>query len=73
MNIQKLVYMANQIGKFFAAQGEDAAITGVADHLRKFWDPRMRTQIIAHYETGGDGLEAHVRAAIARLAENSRP
>ena len=38
----RLVYMANQIGKFFASQGRDKAVPGIADHIRKFWDPRMR-------------------------------
>ena len=38
----KLVYMANQIAKFFESQGPDKAVAGTADHLKKFWDPRMR-------------------------------
>lgn len=67
MQIEKLVYMANQIGKFFAIQGEEAAVAGIADHLRKFWDPRMRAQILAHLDAGGAGLDTNVRAAIARL------
>ena len=46
MSPDKLVYMANQIGKFFASQGPDKAATAIAEHLRKFWDPRMRTAII---------------------------
>ena len=33
MSPDKLVYMANQIGKFFAAQGEEQAVAGIADHL----------------------------------------
>ena len=44
--LHKLVYMANQIGKFFASQGEDQAVAGTLDHLKKFWDPRMRAQIV---------------------------
>ena len=31
MSPDKLVYMANQIGKFFASQGDDAAVAGIAD------------------------------------------
>lgn len=67
MQIEKLVYMANQIGKFFAAQGDEAAVAGVADHLKKFWDPRMRAQILAHVDAGGAGLEPNVAAAVAKL------
>ncbi len=67
MQIEKLVTMANQIGKFFAAQGEEATVAGVADHLRRFWDPRMRAQILAHLDAGGAGLIPHVAAAVAKL------
>ena len=42
MSPDKLVYMANQIGKFFASQGPDQAAAGIAEHIEKFWDPRMR-------------------------------
>ena len=48
MSPDKLAYMANQIGKFFAHQGHDKAVASIADHLRKFWDPRMRNEILAH-------------------------
>ena len=64
---QRLVYMANQIGKFFQSQGHDKAVPGVADHIRKFWDPRMRKQIYAHLAAGGAGLDPSVREAIASL------
>jgi formate dehydrogenase subunit delta len=64
----KLVYMANQIGKFFAHQGEDKAVAGVADHLEKFWDPRMRASIVAHLDAGGNGLDPLVREAIKKLS-----
>jgi formate dehydrogenase subunit delta len=65
----KLVYMANQIGKFFAHQGEDKAVAGVADHLLKFWDPRMRAAIVAHLDAGGNGLDPLVRdEAIKKLS-----
>lgn len=68
MNIRRLVAMANQIGAFFRAQGEAAEVAGVEDHLRRFWDPRMRGQIIAHLEAGGEGLDPLVRTAVERLA-----
>jgi formate dehydrogenase subunit delta len=70
MSPDKLVYMANQIGKFFASQGPDNAVAGTADHIRKFWDPRMRAAILAHVETGGEGLDPHVRRAIGQLQEH---
>jgi formate dehydrogenase subunit delta len=69
MSPDKLVYMANQIGKFFASQGADNAVAGTADHIRKFWDPRMRAAILAHVETGGQGLDPYVLRAIGQLQE----
>jgi formate dehydrogenase subunit delta len=68
MSLDKLVYMANQIGKFFASQGSQQAVAGTADHIRKFWDPRMRAAIFAHLETGGAGLDPVVHEAIEQLA-----
>ena len=68
----KLIYMANQIAKFFAAEGEDAAVAGTADHLAKFWDPRMRALIVAHLGAGGAGLDPIARAAVAHLAATER-
>ena len=68
----KLVYMANQIGKFFRSQGEDAAVAGVTEHLRKFWDPRMREAILLHLDAGGEGLDPLTRQAVERLRVNSR-
>jgi formate dehydrogenase subunit delta len=63
----RLVYMANQIGKFFQSQGHHQAVAGVADHIRKFWDPRMRKAIFAHLDAGGAGLDPNVLEAIASL------
>ena len=68
MSPDKLVYMANQIGKFFESQGREQAAAGTADHIKKFWDPRMRAEILAHLEAGGQGLDPVVRTALERLA-----
>jgi formate dehydrogenase subunit delta len=67
MSPDRLIYMANQIGKFFQSQGHDQAVPGIAEHIRKFWDPRMRIAILAHLDAGGAGLDSDVRDAIATL------
>ena len=67
--MQKLVYMANQIGKFFASQGEGQAVAGTLDHLKRFWDPRMRAQIVQHLDAGGAGLDPAVRTAVEQLKQ----
>ncbi|WP_137045509.1 formate dehydrogenase subunit delta [Pseudolabrys sp. FHR47] len=69
----KLVYMANQIGTFFKSQGEEAAVLGTAEHIRKFWDPRMRSAIFAHLDAGGEGLQPAVRKAIMSLKAAATP
>ena len=68
MSPEKLVYMANQIGRFFAHQPEAQAIASTADHLKKFWDPRMRKAIIAYIANGGEGLQPGVRQAVLSLS-----
>lgn len=68
----RLVYMANQIGTFFAAQGHDKAVSGVAEHITLFWDPRMRAQIFAHLAQGGEGLDPFVKEAIEMLARKQQ-
>lgn len=67
MSPEKLVYMANQIGKFFVSQGKDKAVAGIAEHLQKFWDPRMRSTIVAYVEAGDGGLDPLVRDAVEQL------
>jgi len=66
---ERLVHMANQIARFFAAYPHDQAVESIADHLKKFWEPRMRKQIAAYIEsTGGTGLDPLALEAIGKLA-----
>jgi formate dehydrogenase subunit delta len=66
---EKLIHMANQIAKFFAHQSDDSAVAAIADHLTKFWDPRMRTQIVALVNAGpAPGLDARALRAVLSLA-----
>jgi formate dehydrogenase subunit delta len=67
MSHEKLVYMANQIGTFFRSQGAGKAPTAIAEHIQKFWEPRMRSAIFAHVDAGGAGLDPLVREAIEKL------
>jgi len=72
MRAERLVSMANDIGAFWAAEPDKGeAARNVASHLRRFWDPRMRREIVAHYREGGAGLDDIVRSAVALLAEGN--
>ena len=68
MNLDNLIHMANRIGAFFAAQPDrDEALAGIADHLKKFWEPRMRAQLIAALGTPeAEPLCEIVRSAVER-------
>ncbi|MPZ10567.1 MAG: formate dehydrogenase subunit delta [Kiloniellaceae bacterium] len=67
MNTQDLVRMANQIADYYKAYPEDEAVSGVAAHIRSFWDPRMRANLAAHIAAGGKGLNALALAAARSL------
>ena len=62
---QKLVAMANQISDYFRTFPAAEAAPGVADHIGKFWAPKMRGQLIAFAERGGAGLDPLSTAALA--------
>ena len=68
MSPERLAYMANQIGRFFAHRPHDVAVAATEDHLRKFWDPRMRSALLAGVEHGTAHLDPLVGEAVARLA-----
>ena len=68
MNISRLVTMANDIAAFFAAEPDhESGAEQVANHLRKFWEPRMRKEIRQCLEQGGTGLSALARRGVERL------
>jgi formate dehydrogenase subunit delta len=66
MDAHKLVKMANEIAAFFAAEPDRAVmLEGIAGHLKRFWDPRMRRELLRWVdEHHGEGLNDAVRAAI---------
>ena len=67
MSPDRLVYMANQIGKFFESQRANEVVPGIANHIKKFWDPRMRNAIFAYMAAGGEGIDPPVRKALDHL------
>jgi formate dehydrogenase subunit delta len=67
MEADNMVHMANQIAFFFASYPKEQAVAGVADHLQKFWEPRMRKQITEYVAHGGGGLHELAIEAVKRL------
>ena len=71
METRDMVRMANQIAQFCKGYGSDAT-KETADHINRYWDPRMRRQLIAHLGQGGEGLDQLVREA-ASMVRPPRP
>lgn len=71
MNLDTLVRMANQIAAFFHPYPHDEAVAQTRAHLKNFWDPRMRRELIAHVATGGAGLSPLALEAARTLAAES--
>ena len=69
MDVHRLVTMANDIARYFASEPDrEAGIEGIADHLRKFWTPRMREQLLEYFASDGAGFDELTRHALERLA-----
>ena len=66
MDVDNLVHMANRIGEFFDAMPDrDEAREGIALHLRRYWEPRMRHALVEHVDaTGGKDLSPLVLEAL---------
>lgn len=67
MHKDKLILMANQIGQFFESMPDRAeAEAGIATHLKKFWDPRMRRAFVEAIDAqAAPALRDSVRSAVA--------
>ena len=57
MSPEKMIRMVNQIVTFFETKPHDEGLAGYADHINKFWEPRMRRQLLDHLAAGGAGLK----------------
>jgi formate dehydrogenase subunit delta len=74
MKIEALVKMANEISYFFEGEAGKDAPAAVATHLRRYWEPRMRKDILTHYDlNAGEGLEEVALKAVAILAAERQP
>lgn len=72
--VAQLVKMANDIADYFHSEPDrEVAISGMVNHIARFWEPRMRKKMLAYFaEQRGEGLNELAAAAIARLAERQR-
>ena len=74
MDIDHLVMMANDIGAYFAGYpSHDEAVAAIEHHLRHFWEPRMRRDLVDYAARGGAGLKPLVREAIDLMTHQTGP
>ena len=60
----KIIRMANQIATFFHSQPASEGPGGVATHINKFWEPRMRRRFFEMVDAGaGDFLPLVIAAS----------
>ncbi len=64
-----MIRMANQIAAYFEAYSRTEALDGIANHIKNFWNPRMRKQLVEYIDGGAEGLSPLVTAAIAPKAK----
>jgi formate dehydrogenase subunit delta len=69
----KIVRMANQIGTFFESKPHEEGVRGVAEHINKFWEPRMRRHFFEIVDAGGEGLKPIVTEAASLVRRPSAP
>ncbi len=68
METERLIKMANDISNFFSAEPDrTVAVQGTANHIRKFWEPRMRQGIIHYRQSGSTGLSEIAGLAVDKL------
>jgi formate dehydrogenase subunit delta len=76
MNTEHLIEMANQIGEFFASMPDrEEALASIADHIRRFWEPRMRRAILSSLDdpAASEAMSPIVREALTRARKALTP
>ncbi|MEJ1172386.1 formate dehydrogenase subunit delta [Variovorax sp. CCNWLW235] len=68
MHVDQLIRMVNQMGSFFEAMPDRGeALQDLALHLKRFWEPRMRRELLAHLDADGSGSLNPVSAEAIRV------
>ena len=71
MDDSEIVRMANQIADFHKPYPHDEAVAGIAEHIRLFWEPRMRKALTRVLDAGGQSLDKlAIDGAKAALGNN---
>ena len=73
MNTDLMIKMLNEISAFFAGEDDhEQAARDIQNHVRRYWEPRMRAQLLEYFEQRkGAGLSELALKAVALLAEEA--
>jgi formate dehydrogenase subunit delta len=76
MDVDNLIDMANRIGEFFDSLPDQHEATDcIADHIRRFWEPRMRLAILNSLDNpeASAAMEPIVREALIEHRKDLTP
>jgi formate dehydrogenase subunit delta len=75
MDVNNLIHMANRIGEFYQSYTDKTeALEGIANHIAKFWEPRMRRAlIVAMDDTTATGFMPLVMEALVLNKDRLTP
>ena len=62
-----LLSMANDIAANLSFQGD--AADKIADHINRFWAPRMRKLLLEYAADGGQGLSEALKPALKKIRQ----
>ena len=65
--LEKFARMANQIGDYHAPLPPNEGAEGVANHIRKFWTPKMIGETLSALDKGQVSLNETAAAGFAIL------
>ena len=57
--------------RYWHPMGEEAATHGVANHLKRFWTPKMISEIIGYLDSGQAGLNPAAARAVVALKQEA--
>lgn len=70
MKIERLIKMANDISDFFNSEADkEYAAKGMLNHILRFWDPRMRNEILTYLHQDGSALSELSKKAVSQLEQ----
>jgi formate dehydrogenase subunit delta len=65
--LDRLIVMSNQIADFFSPYPPARRAEGIRNHLRTYWDPRMRQDLIDYISSGGAGVSPYIVEGVRLL------